>query len=440
MEIQFGPALISGTDISQNESVKVGQTLGFAKLLSGLLQPISGNEVEVTVNQDLSALSSEELLKVIELLQAADVTEIESGSALLEQLLSGDSADLSKLILEQLQLNEEDIRSAITTFLQGIRASNHDVPEELSEKELSKLLKELPDMDVNEALMSLLQILPSVPSNQLSISAEQNGVQLAKTLKLLELFLYYEQPNVDNTQLNKLLQNTAEKLKTFLNGNDATGKNEILNKVFNPFVKEVNQSILAKGQMINEFTGLEQADSQSMKDINQNHSFTPNGSIHSFSFLTKQEQLVLLQEQSGQFVSKDELIKQFETILAKSQFVTSGGSQKLFIKLYPEHLGALRIELTQQDSLLTAKILTTTATAKDVLESQIQGLRQAFLAQNLQVDRIEIAQQFQQEQFMSRDPQKDQKQQQPREQNEQEDGGNQTNTVSFEEFLLNVEA
>lgn len=440
MEIQFAPALISGTDFLQNESVKGRQSQGFAKLLSGLIQSISGNEVEVTVNQDFSALSSEEFLVVIQLLQAADVTEIESGSDLLQQLLSDDSTDWSKLILDQLQLNEEDIRSALTTFLQGIRPSNHGVPEALSEKELSKLLEKLPDMDLNDALMSLLQILPSVPSNQLAIPAEEKGVQLAKTLKLLELFLHYEQPNVDSTQLNRLLQNTAEKFKAVLNGNDAAGKNEILNKVFTPFVNEIKQSNLAKEQMTKEITGLEQTDSQSTKDINQSHRFTPNGSNHSFSFLTKQEQLVLLQEQSGQYVSKDELIKKFETILAKSHFVTAGGSQKLFIKLYPEHLGALRIELMQRDSLLTARILTTTATAKDVLESQIQGLKQAFLAQNLLVDRIEITQQLQQEQFLSRDPQKDQQQQQPREQNEQEDGGNQTNTVSFEEFLLNIEA
>ena len=30
--------------------------------------------------------------------------------------------------------------------------------------------------------------------------------------------------------------------------------------------------------------------------------------------------------------------------------MNAGGNQKLFIKLYPEHLGALRVELIQKES------------------------------------------------------------------------------------------
>ncbi len=74
-------------------------------------------------------------------------------------------------------------------------------------------------------------------------------------------------------------------------------------------------------------------------------------------------------------MSTDQLIQQFESILSKSQLLNTGGNQKLFIKLYPEHLGALRVELIQKESMLIAKIMTTTAIAKDILESQIQSLK-----------------------------------------------------------------
>jgi flagellar hook-length control protein FliK len=50
-----------------------------------------------------------------------------------------------------------------------------------------------------------------------------------------------------------------------------------------------------------------------------------------------------------------------------------GRNQKLFIKLYPEHLGTLRVELIQPDSTLIAKFMTSTANAKDILESKFKA-------------------------------------------------------------------
>ena len=80
--------------------------------------------------------------------------------------------------------------------------------------------------------------------------------------------------------------------------------------------------------------------------------------------MSKPYELTLTQSQSGNKVSTDQLIQQFESILSKSQLMTSGGNQKLFIKLYPEHLGALRVELIQKDSTLIAKFMTSTATCE----------------------------------------------------------------------------
>ena len=99
-----------------------------------------------------------------------------------------------------------------------------------------------------------------------------------------------------------------------------------------------------------------------------------NGQILSFQQMTKPYELALTQSsQSGKQVSSDQLIQQFESILSKSQLMSAGGNQKLFIKLYPEHLGALRVELIQKESILIAKFMTSTANAKDILESQIQS-------------------------------------------------------------------
>ncbi|MGA9225340.1 MAG: flagellar hook-length control protein FliK, partial [Mesobacillus sp.] len=154
--------------------------------------------------------------------------------------------------------------------------------------------------------------------------------------------------------------------------------------------------------------------------------------------LTRPEQLTLMLNGHDKPVSPEQLMKQFESILSKSQFLNSGGTQKLFIKLFPEHLGSIRVELFQKDQVMMARIITTTGTAKETLESQVHGLKQAFAAQNLSVDKIEIFQQpSQQERFFNRDPQQQHRQSDKQQQEEKKEKGEFNN--SFEEALLNTE-
>ena len=162
-----------------------------------------------------------------------------------------------------------------------------------------------------------------------------------------------------------------------------------------------------------------------------------------FQQMSKLEQLTLMIDKSNQPVSTEKLIQQFEQILSKSQLFKSGGTQRLFIKLNPEHLGMLKIELIQKDTGILAKIITTTGTAKDLLESQLQSLKAAFGLQNIQLDRIEISQQMNgQERFLARDFQQEQQQQQQEEMEEENKQLEQDQNFShsFEEALLSAEA
>ncbi|QOR68561.1 flagellar hook-length control protein FliK [Cytobacillus suaedae] len=114
--------------------------------------------------------------------------------------------------------------------------------------------------------------------------------------------------------------------------------------------------------------------------------------------LTKVQQFALFVEQQHgkQTINQEQFIKEFQNILARSQFGNGKEGMKLLIKLYPEHLGSLRIELLQKDNMMIARIIASSGAAKDVLESQIQSLKQSFLSQNIQVEKIEISQQLQQ--------------------------------------------
>jgi hypothetical protein len=134
---------------------------------------------------------------------------------------------------------------------------------------------------------------------------------------------------------------------------------------------------------------------------NTNHQMKKDVLLYSFNnsyhlpAMNKVQQFILHVQQNGQPVSENVLIKQFESILSKSTFIKGNGQQKLFIKLYPEHLGTLRIELIQQENMMAAKILATTAKAKEMLENHLSHLKHSLAQQNIQIEKIEILHQYQ---------------------------------------------
>ncbi len=89
------------------------------------------------------------------------------------------------------------------------------------------------------------------------------------------------------------------------------------------------------------------------------------------------------------------LVKEIQSLINRSQLSGQQGNMKLFLKLFPENLGQIRIELVQKDGVLTARLLATTAMGKELLENNINQLKAGFVAQNIQMDRIDVAQSLQ---------------------------------------------
>ncbi|MFS0823609.1 flagellar hook-length control protein FliK [Bacillus sp. 1P02SD] len=160
--------------------------------------------------------------------------------------------------------------------------------------------------------------------------------------------------------------------------------------------------------------------------------------------LSKVEQFSLFVEQSGkQLPNQQQFIKQFQNILAKSNFFNSGGQQKLLINLYPEHLGSLRIELLQSESGMIARIMASTTQAKELVESQLTNLKHTFLAQNISVEKIEVSSQlqYQAERSLQRESEQQQGQQsgrQPKENNQQETNEDHSFTSVLLDELVNL--
>ncbi|MFJ7918390.1 flagellar hook-length control protein FliK [Lysinibacillus fusiformis] len=134
------------------------------------------------------------------------------------------------------------------------------------------------------------------------------------------------------------------------------------------------------------------------------------------------------------------LLKEMQAIINRAQISNAQGITRLTIKLYPENLGTIRIELVQNDGVLTARLLASTAHGREMLDSQAHQLKQAFVQQNIQVDRLDIAQSLQDADRQQRDQnffnnffrqQQDEEQQQKTENDDEE--------MSFSDYLLNEE-
>ncbi|SDI93930.1 flagellar hook-length control protein FliK [Natribacillus halophilus] len=110
--------------------------------------------------------------------------------------------------------------------------------------------------------------------------------------------------------------------------------------------------------------------------------------------LNEGQQLTIhLGEQKTDHARAVEFVKQFQQVLGKGVLRVNGDTQQqITIKLYPESLGRLDITISKDNGVLQARFLTTTGLARELVESQLPHLRQAFGQQQLPVERIVVEQ------------------------------------------------
>ncbi|MFS0574224.1 flagellar hook-length control protein FliK [Sporosarcina sp. 179-K 3D1 HS] len=134
------------------------------------------------------------------------------------------------------------------------------------------------------------------------------------------------------------------------------------------------------------------------------------------------------------------LLREMQAIMRRANLGQAGGTNRLLIKLYPEHLGQVRIELLETNGIMTARILASTALGKEMLDSQQAQLRQAFAHQNIQLDRLDISQTIQESNRGERDQNafngQFKREQQQSEEQQQQSGEEE---MSFQEFMIELE-
>jgi flagellar hook-length control protein FliK len=418
---------------------------GFAGLIGLFMTGPEQNSSDISSAGALGNISDKDLTELLQFLETDDILDLDEGLKLLKQALSNNPSELLTIIKEAMGISKE---TSLTDLVQNLMSemetgaestevipSDNPVSEEQSEGK--------GDLEM-EAILGALSQLLSLPLSDFSKIVSGDGKELIKIVKFYELLGQNQDQFGKQSDVKDLLNQLTKKLELLTNSGSEealtvdSGKQstrmEYLQKTFTSLAAELNGNLASAKDM----------GKANKKIASVQTKLDSFGGLLLTQQLSKPEQLTLTLNVGGRTTTSSELIRQFENILSRSQFSNLGGAQKLFIKLVPEHLGQLRIELIQRDSNIVAKILTTTSAAKEALESQLNGLKQAFHSQNIQVEKIEIAQQVigQQERLFNRE----QQQQSQHQGQEREEQNRRTGVIdetddfnnSFEEAILNM--
>ncbi|MEL3971327.1 flagellar hook-length control protein FliK [Rossellomorea oryzaecorticis] len=344
----------------------------------------------------------------------------------LSQLVGAEGLEGLELSLEQIaalkQMSELDI--GMIADILGIDLTEITKLQTELQDAISSLLGK--EADGETSLESLTSVLHLV---QLSFTDQPKNLnrleQLVKLSKVIELLANQKELPITESQkvieLKDMLKQLQYKVDTVMSGftNQPRNWNEIMKAAYN---RHIPTEVPGEGVQTEQ---------------NKNLQAVSGNNLH--FVLPKTEQFTMTLSQAKGQIQYEQFVKELQSILSKSQMQTQPNMTKLLIKLYPEQLGSLRIELLQQNGIMTAKILATTATAKELLDSQLQGLKQAFTSQNLQVEKIEISQALSDPERQSKGQSQQQSNGQAKQSQHEPKNNEEEDSASFKEYLVNSE-
>ena len=343
----------------------------FGVVLSKTMETAGSKETVSSINSnETKTAADEELQSLLDILQLEDLNQLENGRQLAEALLFATQDQQLTAIFEKAgDLFSSETLEQLQGLLSGLT----------TESDLLQQLNSIVNQAIDEGNLTQQRIL-----------SVDEGIKLAKIFALFQNVLDLSEENA--LKLDKLKQNLeqlAAKLESLLVPKEKSSPELTMNK---------NGATVLTGQL---------AKSAFNRNSDATVGIIGANTHNPFMNMSKLEQFVLNTQMGDKgSVNSEQLIKSFESIISKAQLTNQNGMQKLFIKLNPEHLGSLRVEIIQQNGTMIAKIIASTQQAKEMLDSQLQGLKQAFINQNIPVEKLELSQQFNnlsQERNFSRD-------------------------------------
>ncbi|PFA67880.1 hypothetical protein CN378_10205 [Bacillus sp. AFS015802] len=423
MEIGIGtPQASTLTSMSKGTALHKKGMEGFSRQLLGFVSnQVSGKE---EIKEQDGALS---LLANLQAILAADEME-ELG---LSQAQIDELSKVKELDIEQIA----DVIGVNTGEIQTLFSDMKSVL-------LGTLASPASSKDVYDNLLGALQLLQSaltqdvkglksVIENALQGMNTQGRIEDAlKLSKVMELFARNRDMHVTDASKASELKEMVKNIQTGIEGSVSKmgqppgGWSRVLREAY---TRRLPDETLEKNPKADAST------------LDKKHILSNQGTNFPF-VLSKTDTFSMSLTSTSRSVQYEQFVKEFQNILSKSNMMVQPNMSKLLIKLYPEQLGSLRIELLQQNGVMTAKILASTASAKDMLDSHIQGLKHAFSSQNLHVEKIEISQALADtERPFKGQSQQQSSQQQKQQHSDQPDSNQEEGNQSFKDYLVNTE-
>lgn len=269
------------------------------------------------------------------------------------------------------------------------------------------------NMDTSAILKELLANVSTETSNLLK---EKQGTLDVATV--LQNFLEKLQKNessltkdVKNTVIN--LQDIQRMLKDA--SSNSTNSTE---QTVNTMAKETSKVVNLLGSFTNDSQGESQAQESSVKqDLLNILKPTTNG------------QFAIFVSGEGKKANTEAFVRELYDVMTKGSLQNTNSMKKLTIRLFPENLGSIRIELIQKDSNIVARILTSNGKTKDLIDSSLPLLQHLLQQNQVSIGKIETSQSFA---FMQ---EKEKKEQDDQKQDKEKNSDSHAN-ISFEDLLL----
>lgn len=305
------------------------------------------------------------------------ILEEDSLESLLEKLgVEMDESGLFALVGEEstpIAIDELMTLDNLTELLGMTKAELGEIIEQL----LGDAKQEITDV------WSLIEQAPHILNEVMAavLKPEQNNVQPKELLQIVQLLKLAQLAGskVDTVYQQEIqLNNLKDALLALTNEARKSAGTEQITKKTTTF-----QQVVQQGQQ----TAQNQQTTVKVETDTQTAGHLQQQVTH-----TKTVTVTLPAEKPAQ---SDALIKEIQNLINRSQLSGQPGNMKLFLKLFPENLGQIRIEIVQKDGIMTARLLATTAMGKELLENNINQLKAGFVSQNIQMERIDVAQSLQ---------------------------------------------
>ncbi|OLN22786.1 hypothetical protein BTO30_07620 [Domibacillus antri] len=447
MQAIFGTNVLPGSSISLVVSTNTGQKTsgtGFRQMLGTVQQEIGASAASISPVEGFAAVFGS-------FGESADSIMDPELAKIAEQLLKeGDMPTLQELAFV-LGTDAETLMGAVKQIaaLLTNEETTKELPEPLQEALKSLLSKQEDDEELlSETLpvMELAAVIHMLSANASQIVKESDKQAAAAVMKAAQIFQQFTsqtalQHQRTVTEPEKWLQSALQQAAKESALSDSK-RQTVLQTAFTRYEASANHSS-SSVQLKGAETPIK-TNEQSVLAVKAETTARPvmgqdalNPVVHQ---MTKTEQFAMSIKADPRPMNMEQFIEKFTQILGSSNLVKTPNSTKLLIKLYPEQLGTLRIELLQQNGVMTAKILSSTQAVKELLEQNAQQLKNAFSQQNVAVDKIEVTNPDTRQQMFERGNQQERQNGQKQQADQQQPNqSTDEDASSFADFLTNIE-